>query len=76
MLSVPGLRALVTGGAGLVGSTLAETLVGEGAERVVVLDDFSRGTWAKLAAIKDHPAVEVIEGNPARVLRARDEEPS
>lgn len=62
-LPVPGLRALITGGAGLVGSTLAETLVREGASRVVILDDFSRGTRANLASIKDDPAVEVIEGD-------------
>jgi UDP-glucose 4-epimerase len=62
-LLVPGLRALITGGAGLIGSTLAETLVREGAERVVILDNFSRGTWANLEAIKDHPLVEIIEGD-------------
>ncbi len=62
-LPVQGLNALITGGAGLVGSTLAETLVREGAERVVILDDFSRGTRANLTSIKDDPAVEVIKGD-------------
>ena len=41
------MRALVTGGAGFIGSTLVDRLIGEGHE-VVVLDDFSSGTRANL----------------------------
>jgi UDP-glucose 4-epimerase len=44
-------RALITGGAGLVGSHIVDRLVAQGADEVVVLDDLSRGhrsnlTWA------------------------------
>ena len=35
-------RALITGGLGLIGSPIADELVGRGSE-VVVLDDLSRG---------------------------------
>ena len=51
--------ALVTGGAGFIGGHLSETLVAEG-WRVRVLDDFSSGKEANLAAIKDD--VEILKG--------------
>ena len=34
---------LVTGGAGYIGSVVVEELLAAGAERVVVLDDLSKG---------------------------------
>ena len=37
------MRALVTGGAGYVGSVVVEELLAAGAQRVVVLDDMSKG---------------------------------
>lgn len=43
---------LVTGGAGFIGSHLAERLVGDGA-RVRVLDDFSTGSRENLASVAD-----------------------
>jgi UDP-glucose 4-epimerase len=47
----PGLRALVTGGAGFIGSHLVERLVAEGCKSVTVLDNLSRGRKANLAAV-------------------------
>jgi UDP-glucose 4-epimerase len=58
-----GSRVLVTGGAGLVGSHLTDLLVREGAAEVVVLDDFSRGTWANLAWALANGPVRVIEAD-------------
>lgn len=43
-----GRRALVTGGAGFIGSHLCEALAALGAE-VVAIDDLSAGDWANLA---------------------------
>lgn len=51
---------LVTGGAGFIGSHLAETLVGRG-DRVRVLDDFSAGRRENLAGTAG--AVEIVEGD-------------
>lgn len=42
-MSVNGARVLVTGGAGLIGSTIVDQLLAEGVAQVVVLDDLSRG---------------------------------
>lgn len=53
---------LITGGAGFVGSHLAETLVA-GGRRVVILDDFSTGRRENLTRLADDPAVDIREGS-------------
>ena len=55
-----GRTAVVTGGAGLIGSFLVEKLLGAGA-RVIVVDDFSKGRRKNLNSVLDH--VEVREGD-------------
>lgn len=51
------MRVLITGGAGFIGSHLAERLLAAG-HRVAVVDDLSTGSMANLAAIRNHPAFE------------------
>lgn len=46
------MRALVTGGAGFIGSTLVDRLLAEGHE-VTVVDDLSRGRLENLASARD-----------------------
>lgn len=48
------MRALITGGAGFIGSHLAETLLGAGHE-VWIIDDLSTGAIDNIAGFKDHP---------------------
>ena len=52
--------ALVTGGAGFIGSTLCERLLGEGAH-VLCLDNFQTGRADNLRPFKRHPAFELVE---------------
>ncbi len=57
-------HVLVTGGAGFIGSHLAEALLARG-DRVTVVDDESTGTFENLAEVREHPRLECIRGNLA-----------
>ena len=57
-----GTRVLVTGGAGFIGSNLAERLLAQDNE-VVVLDNFSTGKRENVAPFLDHPRFTLIEGD-------------
>jgi UDP-glucose 4-epimerase len=49
------MRALITGGAGFIGSHLAETLLLQG-HQVVILDDLSTGRLENVEHLRDNPA--------------------
>jgi UDP-glucose 4-epimerase len=55
-------RALVTGGAGFIGSHLVERLIDRG-DHVTVLDDLSTGRRHNLAAVEAHPELKLVEGS-------------
>jgi UDP-glucose 4-epimerase len=59
---------LVTGGAGFIGSHLAERLLADG-KSVVVVDDLSTGSLENLRAVRAHPKLRVIE---SRVSSCRE----
>ena len=50
MTDLAGARVLITGGAGVVGSTLVDALTPLALEEIVVFDDFSRGLHENLAS--------------------------
>ncbi len=60
---INGQRCLVTGGAGTIGSTIVDQLVGAGAGEVVVLDNFVRGRKENLAGVLGSGKVRVVEGD-------------
>jgi UDP-glucose 4-epimerase len=56
-------RVLITGGAGLVGSHIADLLVKEGVSEIIILDNFTRGCMANLAWAKENGPLVVIDGD-------------
>ncbi len=74
-MELSGARVLVTGGAGLVGSHIADQLVNEGAAEIVVVDNFTRGRRENLARAMASGRVTLIEGDirdTATVRRVMD----
>jgi nucleoside-diphosphate-sugar epimerase len=68
-------RALITGGAGLIGSHIADRLIVEGFQEIVVLDNLTRGRRQNLTPALSSGRVKIIEGDirdADLVLRAMD----
>jgi UDP-glucose 4-epimerase len=61
--SIAGKRYLITGGAGVVGSTIADRLVEGGAAEVIIVDQFSRGRPANLAWAQANGNLTVIHND-------------
>ena len=60
---IKGQRCLVTGGAGTIGSTIADQLVAADAAEVVVLDNLVRGRRENLAGALASGKVRLVEGD-------------
>jgi UDP-glucose 4-epimerase len=56
-------RVLITGGAGLIGSHIADQLLDRGVKQIVILDNFVRGRMANIAHALESGRVTVIEGD-------------
>ena len=56
------MKALLTGGAGFVGSHLADALLAQG-HQVIVIDDLSTGSIDNIAHLMERPGFEWIEGS-------------
>ena len=56
------MKALITGGAGFIGSHLADRLLAEG-HRVVIYDDLSTGRYDNIQHLLDRPDVEFVLGS-------------
>ncbi len=56
-------RILITGGAGLIGSHIADVLATEGVREIVVLDNFVRGRRENLDGAMKRVPITIIEGD-------------
>lgn len=54
---------LITGGAGFIGSHIAEYLLKNGASKVRVLDNLANGFETNLSILRQYPAFEFVEGD-------------
>jgi UDP-glucose 4-epimerase len=62
-INLHGARVFITGGAGFIGSHIADAILQAGAERVVIIDDFERGRRENLASALASGRVEVTVGD-------------
>ena len=58
---------LITGGASLIGSHIADQLLADGAREVRLLDNYSLGTPAAIAHLNEEPRVRRIRGDVLRL---------
>ena len=65
-------RALITGGAGLIGSHIADRLILEGYEEIVVLDNFTRGRRQNLESASASGRLSFVEGDVRDAKLVRD----
>jgi UDP-glucose 4-epimerase len=63
------LRVLATGGAGFIGSHLADRLIDTGHD-VIVLDNFSTGRTRNLSNSVRHPSFELVRADVRRIPRS------
>jgi UDP-glucose 4-epimerase len=71
-LEISNQRVLITGGAGLVGSYIADLLVDESVSEIVVLDNFTRGRRENLASATARGHVTIVEGDIRDKILVRD----
>jgi nucleoside-diphosphate-sugar epimerase len=62
-IELRGCRALVTGGAGLIGSHIVDELLARGASEILILDNFVRGRRENLKSTLDRGPVSIITGD-------------
>jgi UDP-glucose 4-epimerase len=63
MVEIEKSRYLITGGAGLVGSHIADYLIKNGASEIVILDNFVRGRRENLSWAIENGPLTIIEGD-------------
>ena len=53
------MKVFITGGAGFIGSHLADRLIKDGSS-VIVLDDLSTGNEHNLSGVANHPKLDLV----------------
>lgn len=62
-MKLKGNKFLVTGGAGLMGSHIADRLLAGGAAQIILLDNFIRGSMHNIEEILKDPRVQLVKGD-------------
>ncbi|NQY79793.1 MAG: SDR family oxidoreductase [Candidatus Caenarcaniphilales bacterium] len=71
-MAVSSKTILITGGAGFIGSHLADTLISEGA-RVIVVDNLVTGSMKNIEHLLDNPNFKFIEHNISEKLHIEED---
>lgn len=66
-MDINGGRFVITGGASLIGSHVADQLLAQGAREVVLLDNFSLGTPETVAHLSGDARVKLLKGDILRI---------
>jgi UDP-glucose 4-epimerase len=67
VMNISGGRFVITGGASLIGSHVADALLAEGAHEVVLLDNFSLGTPETVGHLANDSRVKLVKGDILRI---------
>jgi UDP-glucose 4-epimerase len=62
-MKLEGAKVLITGGAGLIGSHIADLLIDAGVDEIRVLDNFVRGQTENLSSARESGPVHVVFGD-------------
>lgn len=65
--TVAGKAYLVTGGASLIGSHIADQLLDQGAAEIRLLDNYALGTPEMIAHLAGHPRIQLVRGDILRL---------
>lgn len=71
-MQINGGRFVITGGASLIGSHVADTLLAQGAREVVLLDNFSLGTPETVSHLAGDSRVKLVRGDILRINELYD----
>ena len=66
-MNIAGNNFVITGGASLIGSHVADRLLAEGAGEIMLLDNFSLGTPETVAHLSGDPRVRLVKGDILRI---------
>jgi UDP-glucose 4-epimerase len=65
-------KFVVTGGASLIGSHVAEQLIGQGAGEVVLLDNYALGSPDTVRSLLENPRIKLVRGDILRINELYD----
>ena len=71
-MKIAGGKFVVTGGASLIGSHVAEQLLSEGAREVVLLDNYALGSPDTVRSLLEDSRIKLVRGDILRINELYD----